>query len=131
MWIVLPPWAYAVVVTWLGQYGEGRLMRAARSDAASAAAATDRSVWGVSLITNLVFLSLLPTAALSFFQLMLPFEGGRAGLAVGIAAFVFGCVPARVLDHAEIGWDRTAWRLLIDLLRVGGALTLVGWLVAS
>ncbi|MEW5702422.1 MAG: hypothetical protein AB1792_09355 [Candidatus Zixiibacteriota bacterium] len=129
IWVILPPWIWAVVITALGRWGEGRLSRLLSRDRVPIADAPGNPWWSV-LITNLVFLSLLPTLVLSFFQFMLPFEGARAGLAVGIAAFVFGIAPVRLIDRIEIGWDRTAWRLLVDLLRVGGALMLVGWLVA-
>ena len=61
---------------------------------------------------------------------LLPFHGTRAGLSLGLLAFVFGSVPARLFDASESGWDRTLWMILIDLLRVGGAMAIIGYLVA-
>lgn len=86
--------------------------------------------WANTLISNLVFLSLLPTSLLSVIGALLPFNGARAGFSLGLLAFVLGCVPARLLDASEAGWDRTLWYILIDLLRVGGAMAIVGFLVA-
>ncbi len=127
IWIVIPPWIYAVFVCWAGRWGEWRWI--GRSGSETESRPLSFGGIGVTLITNLIFLSLLPTTVLTLTYTMLPFEGARAGLALGVAAYLFGCVPARLLDVTRQGWDRTFWGLLIDLLRVGGALYLVGWLV--
>lgn len=127
IWIVIPPWIYAVLITWAGRWGEGRWIGRNASETESRRLSFDGI--GVTLITNLIFLSLLPTSVLILTYTMLPFEGARAGLALGLAAYLLGCVPARLLDVTRQGWDRTCWELLVDLLRVGGALYLVGWLV--
>jgi hypothetical protein len=125
--IILPPWAFAVLVTWLGHWGETHVFP---TRIAQNGQATDRHFdWSAVLIINLILLSLIPSAMLSRVGMMLPFQGARAGLAVGIAAYLFGCVPIRLLERHHHGWDLTAWRLLIDMLRVGGAFLLVGWLV--
>lgn len=126
-WIVIPPWIYAVVVTWLGQW------RADHLSTASGGRSVGADGWwnylGPTLLTNLVFCSLLPTAVLTLTYAMLPFEGAQTGLAVGLAAFLFGNAPARLLDWKRQGWDLTLWLLLIDLLRVGGSLWMIGWLI--
>lgn len=127
IWIVIPPWIYAVLVTWAGRWGEMRWF--GREDSESESRRLPFNGIGITLTTNLIFLSLLPTSVLILTYTMLPFEGARAGLALGMAAYILGCVPSRLLDVARQGWDRTFWGLLVDLLRVGGALYLVGWLV--
>lgn len=127
IWIVIPPWIYAVLVTWAGRWGEWRWI--GRNGSETESHRPSFGDVGVTLMTNLIFLSLLPTSVLMLTYTMLPFEGARAGLALGLAAYLFGCVPARLLDVTRRGWDHTFWELLIDLLRVGGALYLVGWLV--
>jgi hypothetical protein len=125
--IILPPWAYAVVVTWLGHWGETHVFP--RRGGEHQEITDARFDWSAVLIINLILLSLIPSAMLSRVGWMLPFQGAHAGLAVGIGAYLFGCVPIRLLERHQHGWDLTAWRLLIDLVRVGGAFLLVGWLV--
>ncbi|HUU46854.1 MAG TPA: hypothetical protein VM118_14095 [Acidobacteriota bacterium] len=129
LWIFFPPWVYAVVVTWLGRWGESRWIR---HHGADRSVPVHERVWRTSgsvIITNLFFLSLLPTTLLVWTRGMLPVEGPRAGLALALAAFAFGCVPSRLLDVGRLGWDRTLWGLFVDLVRVGGALLLIGWLI--
>ncbi len=123
---IIPPWLLGVAVTLVGHWGDRRWF-SQRSDLASGG-----SVWdsiSVVLFANLLFLGLLPTMILDFIQPMIPFTGARAGLAVALLGFLFGLVPARLLDAPRTGWDRAFWLLLIDFLRLGGALTLIGWLL--
>ncbi len=128
LWVVLPSWIYAVVATYFGRWGEAHWLKRGRH------ATTDAAVpvlgdWGIILITNLVFLSLVPVSLLSVIGVLLPFGGARAGLSLGLVAFLFGCVPARLIDVEHHGWDRTLWAILIDLVRLGGAFLIIGWLV--
>lgn len=125
IWIIFPPWLYAVVVSLLGRWGQKRWL--SRTQPAESAWPQD---WGTILITNLVFLSLIPTSLLSVIGVLLPFNGARAGLSLGLLAFLFGSVPSRLIDSSDLGWDRTLWLILIDFIRVGGAMTIVGYLVA-
>lgn len=129
LWIFFPPWAYAVVITLLGRWGESRWLRFPESGSYGATGERRRHSGGSMIVTNLFFLSLVPTTLLVWTRGMLPFEGPRAGLALGIAAFLLGCVPVRLLGVDQAGWDRTLWGLFIDLMRVGGALLIIGWLV--
>jgi hypothetical protein len=123
---IIPPWALGVAVTLLGRWGEKRWFSA---PPASPHAASLWSSMSVMLFANLVFLALIPTAILDFIQPMLPFTGARAGLAVAMVGFVFGLVPARLCETPRTGWDHAFWMMLMDLLRLGGALTLIGWLL--
>lgn len=125
IWIVFPPWLYAVVISLLGRWGQRRWLRRPEQNGS-----LWPSDWGTILITNLVFLSLVPTSLLSVIGVLLPFNGARAGLSLGLLAFLFGSVPSRLTDSADLGWDRTLWLILIDFIRVGGAMTIVGYLVA-
>lgn len=125
IWIVFPPWLYAVVISLLGRWGQKRWL--SRTQSSDSAWPQD---WGTILITNLVFLSLIPTSLLSVIGVLLPFNGARAGLSLGLLAFLFGSVPSRLIDSSDLGWDRTLWLILIDFVRVGGAMTIVGYLVA-
>ena len=122
---IVPPWFYATAVTMLGYWGERRWLTRVSSKPCS-------PMWAVFptiLLGNLIFLALLPTLVLDIIQPMIPFSGARAGLAVAMAGFIFGLIPARLFDGAERGWDHTFWLLLVDLLRLGGTLTLIGWLL--
>lgn len=129
IWIVIPSWLYAVAVSLLGRLGQGRWLSRRGVDEALPPHWWPGD-WGNLLITNLVFLSIIPISLLSVIDVILPFTGARAGLALGLLAFLFGATPLRLLDASEQGWDRTLWNLLIDLLRIGGAMTIVGALVA-
>jgi xanthine/uracil permease len=125
---IIPPWVFSVVVTLIGYWGERRWF-----STDSAARPTD-SIWNnlpTILITHLVFLAILPFIVLDFFQPMIPFTGARAGLAVGLAGFLFGLLPARVLDAHRTGWDHALWLMLVDALRLCGALTLIGSLLTT
>lgn len=125
IWIVFPPWLYAVLISLMGRWGQNRWV--SRTQPSESSWPKD---WGTILITNLVFLSLIPTSLLSVIGVLLPFNGARAGLSLGLLAFLFGSVPSRLIDSSDLGWDRTLWLILIDFIRVGGAMTIVGYLVA-
>lgn len=130
LWIVLPPWIYAVIVSFVGRWGQSRFAGLSSDGTSEDVRFAWTRDWGTILITNLVLLSLVPISLLSVIGVLLPFNGARAGLSLGLLAFVFGSVPARLFDANTIGWDRTLWMILIDLLRVGGAMAIVGFLVA-
>jgi len=129
IWIVFPPWIYAIAVSMAGRWGQARLFQSfgSASDGHEWYRPGD---WGAIVVTNLVFLSLIPISLLAVIGALLPFSGARAGLSLGILAFLFGCTPVRILEARQFGWDRTLWLILIDLLRVGGAMAIVGFLVA-
>lgn len=129
IWTIIPPWAYAMLVGWLGRWGESRWAPSGDAVEQSTVPPAPTVTLGHGAITTLVFLSLLPSALLTILGPMIPFEGARAGLALGIVAFLFGCVPMRLLDVRGRGWDLTLWMILVDLLRVGGALSIVGALL--
>ena len=132
LWILIPPWVYAVVITVAGRWGERRFLPLPDDRAHGANPA--RSPW-ISLanlvITNFIFLSLIPSVVLAVFQPMIPFFGARAGLALAVAVLLFGIFPARLLDAPRQGWNRAFWMILTDFVRVAGALTLAGWLVTQ
>ncbi len=129
LWIVFPPWIFAVIISFLGQWGRFRFAGSSMDSESGTNGRSWLSDWSTILITNLVFLSLVPISLLSVIGVLLPFNGARAGLSMGLLAFVFGSVPARLFDAAETGWDRALWMILIDLLRLGGAMAIVGFLV--
>ena len=127
LWILIPPCVYGVIITLIGHWGEKRLL-ADRPHGHE----TGRSPWaGLAnlVLINFIFLSVLPAIILAVFQPMIPFFGARAGLALAVAVLFFGIVPARLFDAPRRGWNHAFWMILIDFVRVAGALTLVGWLV--
>lgn len=130
IWIVFPPWLFAFVVSLIGRWGQSRWTEPSGADRGEGRTSIWPSDWGSIAITNLVFLSLLPISLLTAIGVLLPFTGARAGLSLGLLAFIIGCVPIRLMAASEHGWDRTLWLILIDLLRTGGAMTIVGYLVA-
>jgi len=128
LWVILPSWVYAVAATYLGRWGEVHWLKKSGHETHGMTSPV-LGDWGIVLITNLVFLSLVPVSLLSVIGVLLPFGGARAGLSLGLVAFLFGCVPARLIAVEQHGWDHTLWAILIDLLRLGGAFLLIGWLV--
>jgi hypothetical protein len=131
LWIILPPWVWSVAVTLFGRWIDQRwVSHASRPTTSTEAHQPITTDWRVILVSHLAFLSLLPIAVLSVIHPIIPFSGSRAGLAMGLAAFLFGMAPMRLIEARAPGWNVTLWRILIDLLRVGGALTLAGWLVS-
>jgi hypothetical protein len=123
---------YGVVITLLGHWGEKHLV--ASPEERTHGHIPSPSPWaGLAnlILINFVFLSLLPALILAVFQPMIPFFGARAGLALAVAALFFGIVPARLFDAPRQGWNRALWMILIDFVRVAGALTLVGWLLTG
>lgn len=130
LWIVFPPWIFAVIISFVGQWGRFRFAGSSSVGENESESRPWLNDWSTILITNLVFLSLIPISLLSVIGVLLPFNGARAGLSLGLLAFVFGSVPARLFDATETGWDRALWMILIDLLRIGGAMAIVGYLIA-
>ena len=127
LWILIPPCLYGVIITLIGHWGEKRLL-ADRFQVKK----PSRSPWaGLAnlVLINFIFLALLPALILAVFQPMIPFLGARAGLALGIAVLFFGIVPARLFDAPRQGWNHAFWMILVDFVRVAGALTMVGWLL--
>lgn len=128
-WILIPPCVYGVIITLLGHWGEKRLLADQPHSRKPG-----RSPWAglASLVfINLIFLALLPSIILAVFQPMIPFFGARAGFALAVAVLLFGIAPARLFDAPRRGWNHAFWMILIDFIRVAGALTLVGWLVTN
>ena len=117
---------WGIGATHLGLWGEHRWLRADESTPQSRIP-SGRMI----LFTSFTFLAFLPTSLLSVIHVMIPFSGARAGLALAIAGYFFGCIPVRLFDIRRFGWDHTLWWLLADLVRICGALTIVGWLVAG
>ena len=125
LWLTVPPWLYAVVITLVGYWGERRLRSSNQREP------LEEPGWSsiIVVITSCYFfLSLLPATVLLLFGPMLPFEGAQAGLALAVVVMLFGLMPVRLLDAQRTGWDHAFWAILIDFLRIGGALTLLGWL---
>lgn len=130
LWLLVPPWIFGVAITLLGRWGERHLLTSVAGG--TERPRSSRATWialANVLFVNLVFFSLLPTVLLMMFQPMLPFLGARAGLALAVAAFLFGIVPARLLDAPRRGWSHAFYLMLVDFVRIAGALTLIGWLL--
>jgi len=128
--LILAPGLWGFLTTAIGRWGEHRILSIHEPHSAD----SEFSVWGRlsgTLLVNLVFSGILPTFVLFVFQPMLPFSGERAGVALGLAVYVLGLIPARLLDVPRRGWDHAAWMMLIDFFRTVGAMTIAGWLLRS
>lgn len=125
IWLIVPPWLVAVIVTLIGRWGERYFARLSGGRPTSHGWV---DLVGI-LLTCLLFLALLPLTVLSLFGPLLPFSGAQSGLALAIVVVLFGLVPVRLIEASKTGWDYAFWALFIDFLRVGGALTVMGWLL--
>ncbi len=76
------------------------------------------------------FFVLIPILAYSFFYLILPLSGLRAGMAGALFAFTIGAVPAMVGFGLRVNFSMLylLYYLLSLLLKLGGCLGIIGYL---
>ncbi len=90
-------------------------------------------VWtGFTFIMELMFYVVIPTLAYSFFYVLMPFDGLRAGIAAGLFAFVMGATPALMglSVRVRLPMPFLLFLLLSVLLKVCGCMLLIAWLYA-
>jgi hypothetical protein len=88
-------------------------------------------VWiGFTFIMELMFYVIIPTLAYSFFYVVMPFSGLRAGMAAGLFAFVMGATPALMglSVRVRLPMPFLLFLLFSVLLKVCGCMILIGWL---
>jgi hypothetical protein len=86
--------------------------------------------WILLLLMEFLFYVTIPTVSYSFFYLVVPFSGIRAGLAATLFAFVLGAVPIAMglSVRVKLPMPYLMFMLLGYLLKLGGALAIIGYL---
>ena len=84
----------------------------------------------LSYVIELLFYVVIPTFAYSFFYVIVPLTGIRAGMAGALFAFTLGAVPALMGLSIRIKFPMLflLYFLFGLLLKLGGALTIIGYL---
>jgi len=86
------------------------------------------------LVTNYImeflFYVAIPAIGYSFFYLILPFEGIRAGLAAGLFALIMGAVPIVMVISVRLKLPLAylTFTLLGYYIKLTGALAIIGYL---
>ncbi len=86
----------------------------------------------LNYVMELLFYVVIPTLAYSFFYLVIPFSGVKAGMAAALFAFTLGAAPAMMTFSVRIKLPMPymLFTLLAILLKLGGSLVLIGYLYA-
>jgi len=90
-------------------------------------------VWiGFTFIMELMFYVVIPALAYSFFYVVIPFSGIRAGMAAGLFAFVMGATPALMglSVRVRLPMPFLLFLLVSVLLKVCGCMILIALIYA-
>jgi len=84
----------------------------------------------INYVTELLFYVVIPSLAYSLFYVVLPLSGVRAGMAVALVAFTLGAVPLLMGLSMRVRLPMTflLFALVSFLVKIGGALTIIGYL---
>ena len=88
-------------------------------------------VWiGMTFLMEVMFFVVIPTLAYSFFYVLLPFSGVRAGMAAGLFAFVLGATPAimGLSVRVKLPMPFLLFILFSVLLKTAGCMIIIAWL---
>lgn len=85
-------------------------------------------IW--DFITEFFMFALLPTLIYTWMWLILPLEGPRAGVAIGLWSVTIGSVPLAMAISSRLRLPAAAlvFLTLSHLLKLGGALGIIGYL---
>lgn len=86
--------------------------------------------FAINYIMELLFFVFIPTLAYSFLYLILPLSGLRAGVAGALFAFTLGAAPALMglAVRLKLSMPYILYFLFGLLLKLGGAMTIIGYL---
>ena len=88
-------------------------------------------VWlGLFFIMEFLFFVTIPTVAYSFFYLIVPFSGVKAGMAATLFAFTLGAVPLVMSQSVrlKLPMQYLLFLLLGYLVKLGGCLAIISYL---
>jgi len=86
--------------------------------------------WFVTFfIMEVLFFVVIPTVSYSFFYLIVPFSGVKAGLAATLFAFTLGAVPIvmGLSVRLRLPMQYLLFSLLGYLFKLGGAMAIIGY----
>ncbi len=95
----------------------------------------EKSTAGVFIMNFLIeflFFVVIPTLGFSFFYLILPYGGVKSGVAAALFAFILGGVPLSmsISVRVKLPMPFLLYTLLSYLLKIAGALALIGYIYA-
>jgi hypothetical protein len=84
----------------------------------------------IHFLMEMLFFVAIPTFAYSFFYLIIPLWGIKAGMAATLYAFTLGAAPALMglSVRIRLPMPYILFSLLALLLKLGGSLTIIGYL---
>ncbi|KAA3631240.1 MAG: hypothetical protein DWP97_13620 [Calditrichaeota bacterium] len=84
----------------------------------------------LNYLMELLFFIVIPSVGYSFFYLVLPFEGMRAGLAASVFALIMGAVPIVMIFSVRVKFPMAylTFLLLSYFLKLAGAMAIIGYL---
>ena len=84
----------------------------------------------IHFLMEMLFFVAIPTFAYSFFYLVIPLWGIKAGMAAALFAFTLGAAPALMglSVRVRLPMPYILFTLLALLLKLGGSLTIIGYL---
>lgn len=88
-------------------------------------------VWTImNFFMEALFYVIIPSIAYSFFYLILPLSGVKAGLASALFAFILGAAPLgmRLSVRVKLPMPYVLFALLAHLVKLGGALAIIAHL---
>jgi len=79
-----------------------------------------------------MFFVVIPSLAYSFFYVVLPFSGVRAGMAAALFAFLLGATPALMglSVRVKLPMPFLFFLLFSTLVKVAGCMSIIAWLYA-
>ena len=93
---------------------------------------TDLPGFVVNFLMEALFYVAVPTVAYTFFYLIIPLSGPQAGMAITLIAFTLGAIPIMMVLSVRIKLPMpfVLYLVLTQLVKLGGALIIIGWLYA-
>jgi hypothetical protein len=88
-------------------------------------------IWSaMNFFMELLFYVIIPSVAYSFFYLILPLSGAKAGLASALFAFILGAAPVgmRISVRVKLPMSYILFTLLMHIVKLGGALAIIAHL---
>ena len=88
-------------------------------------------VWSaMNFFMELLFYVIIPSVAYSFFYLILPLSGAKAGLASALFAFILGAAPVgmRLSVRIKLPMSYILYILLMHIVKLGGTLAVIAHL---
>jgi len=84
----------------------------------------------MNFVMEFLFYVVIPTIIFSFFYIVIPLSGVKAGLAAAVLAFLLGATPVLIGLSVKIKLPMplVLFGLLSHLIKLGGAMALIGYL---